>query len=568
MTSQEKLKKLLNDARKKSASSDGKREVALALAATTKLTVASALQVLDKPFSSGKIGLKTKADMRVFKETLAQMIPQGRLAIDSIPDETSLTPADIAGLASKLFRTEKASAPLRGAPAVLVKSASAEARAVFEGLLGKAFAQKASDRLVETLQTRLSAGSRRLAANQLQATVLEFNTLNLPTAAAPEALEGASGREGALLHRGQRSARVSESRESFYRLIAPVRSELERLLGPAIRSFRESSDDLGSSSDVCWLNDTLRAVAAPLQLATVAEDPRVARIGIPRALSRELSKTGKTVGAIQYRASQRIDGKGILVAVIDGEVDAAHPALAGRVLQKKNFTKESWGHPDLHGTGVAGIIASGKRALLGMAPAVTIASYKVFATNQADQGTEFDATLAIQQALEDGAMIANCSWGVGLATDPNSREARACDRAWDLGLVLIKSAGNKGPSNGTMTSPANARGIIVVGATDRTGKILEAYSSRGPVAGKLGPDLLAPGGSPLDGILSLIPGGTNGPIGHGTSFAAPHIAGLVALLLEQNPTASPDQIKAALIAKGSPLNPNPQNGCGAGLVIM
>ncbi|MDZ4798276.1 MAG: S8 family serine peptidase [Bryobacteraceae bacterium] len=236
----------------------------------------------------------------------------------------------------------------------------------------------------------------------------------------------------------------------------------------------------------------MRTVAPPLQLATLAEDPNLARIGIPRALSRELSKTAKAVRAVQFRTNHNLTGKGILVAVIDGEVDATHPALVGRVLQKKNFTKESWGHPDGHGTGVAGIIASARKTLMGMAPAATIASYKVFATNPADHGSEFDATLAIQQALEDGAMIANCSWGVGLATNPDSRETRACNRAWDLGLVLIKSAGNGGPGKGTLTSPANARGIIVVGATDRTGKTLENYSSRGPVPGKGGPDFLRP----------------------------------------------------------------------------
>jgi serine protease AprX len=549
--------------------SDGKREVAIALAATTKLTASSAREVFHLPFFSGKTGLKSKKDMRDFKAALGRVVPQVREKIDKIPEDSGFTPGEIASLLANLLRQVKTPAPMRGAPAVFVKSASAEARTKVEGLLGKAFAQKASDRMVEALQIRLEAGSRKLAGGQAQATVLEFNAPNPLAAPIPlVGLEGAGRLETSILHRGQRSARVSESREFFYRLIAPVRSELERVLGAAVHSLLESADDRGSRSDVCWLSDSMRAMAAPNQLASVAEDPSVARIGIPRILTQEVSKTGKVIRAVQFRAAHGVKGTGILVAVIDGEVDATHPALAGRVQQRKNFTRESWGHPHPHGTGVAGIIASAKKPLLGIAPEATIASYKVFATNPADQGNDFDATLAIQQALEDGALVANCSWGIGVATDPNSREARACNRAWDLGLVLVKSAGNQGPSSGTMTSPANARGIIVVGATDRSGKILQDYSSRGPVPGKAGPDILAPGGSPLDGMLSLIPGGANGPIGHGTSFAAPHVTGLAALLLQRDPTATPDQIKSILTGQGSPLNPNPQNGCGSGLVAM
>jgi serine protease AprX len=231
-------------------------------------------------------------------------------------------------------------------------------------------------------------------------------------------------------------------------------------------------------------------------------------------------------------------------------VDAAQAALKGRVLQKKNYTKEAWGHPDKHGTGVAGIIASADKKFAGIAPGAKIASYKIFATNEADQGSDFDATLAIQQAVEDGVVIANCSWGVGPATDGTSREARAFNRAWDLGLIIVKSAGNNGPGAGTMTSPADARGVIVAGATDRKGKKLQDYSSRGPIAAKPGPDFVTPGGAfGGDEIRSLLAGGGTGSIGVGTSFAAPHVVGAIALLLDQNPQLTPDQVRAALLGK-------------------
>jgi serine protease AprX len=195
-------------------------------------------------------------------------------------------------------------------------------------------------------------------------------------------------------------------------------------------------------------------------------------------------------------------------------------------------------------------------------PAVT---HKLFPTVPDGLADDFQGGVAIQQALEDGAIIANCSWGNGLATDGTSRLARAFDSAWDLGLILVKSAGNGGPGAGTMTSPAEARGVIVVGATNRQGTRLEDYSSRGPAAAKPGPDFLAPGGSLNDFIQSLIPGNRTGRVDAGTSFAAPHITGLIALLLEQDPNATPDQIKAKLTAQARPLNPNPPAECGAGL---
>ena len=137
-------------------------------------------------------------------------------------------------------------------------------------------------------------------------------------------------------------------------------------------------------------------------------------------------------------------------------------------------------------------------------------------------------------------------------------------------MILVKSAGNGGPGAGTMTSPSDARGVIVVGATSRDGATVSSYSSRGPAAAKPGPDLVAPGGSGAakDAINCLIPGGTIGPVGEGTSFAAPHISGAMALLLQQNPGATPDELKAKLLANAQALAVNPPEACGAGLLIL
>ena len=567
-----KVKKLLKAAKKLPAPGQGENLVTMALAASTKLTGAAAAKVMLLPFSDPKIGLNDQTGMRAFKQSLALLAPAQSKTIAKIPEVSGLTPGEIAEWLDKLQRGSRAkSEPLRGVPAIYVKPQSAEIREKCANVLGKAFAEKASDRLVQAISIRMTAGTRESAATQVQAMVMEFG---MPQEPPPTSGDFDHLRESLHQALGAKIERVSFFRERFYKWIAPLRADWEKKLVAGASSWsttgaqRESATDLGSASDVCWLNDSMRAVGAPKDCAAMAEDPSVTRIGIPRMLERELDVTGVTVGAAAFRLKTGFAGKGILVAVIDGEVDATHPALAGRVLQKKNFTGEAWGSPDHHGTGVAGIIASSQNKLKGMAPGVDIASYKVFATNQAAQGTDFDATLAVQQALEDGVRIANCSWGVGPATDGTSREARAFDRAWDLGMILVKSAGNNGPGAGTMTSPADARGVIVVGATNRKGKLLEAYSSRGPVPAKPGPDVLTPGGSFGDGIRSLTVGGGTGDIGRGTSFAAPHVVGLAALLLQQNPNATPDQIKAMLIANASPIAGNTVAGCGAGLVKL
>lgn len=558
--------KLLAAARKQVSKPQGRKLVAIALAATTRLSAQAAEQLMDVPFSSRKIGLKDKASIRSFKKNLAALLPAGTAAIARIPEEPGLHAGDVADYVSKIINaTSAAVQPLLAAPAVVVKAASAEYRKTCADRFGKAFAEKASDRMIQALSVRMYSASREAVAQSSQAMLVEFTSPELPAASVIQL----SGRESVMLTAGSRAQRIASLKEVFYSAVSPIRAELERKFTRFADSFRESIQDQGPATDVCWLNATLRAIGPVKDLAEMADDPKIHRIGIPRALVRELNLTGKTVGSIAFRNASGFTGKGIQVAVIDGEVDSMHPSLKGRVMQKKNYTKEAWGKPDQHATGVAGIIASAHASLTGMAPAAMIANYKVFATNAQDQGSDFDATLAIQQALEDGVLIANCSWGVGPATDGTSREARAFNRAWDLGLVIVKSAGNKGPSPGTLTSPADARGVIAVAATDRKGKHVQDYSSRGPIAVKPGPDLAAPGGgADRNGIRSLTPGGGTGSIGQGTSFASPHVAGLIALLLEQNPTMTPDAVKTRLLSKCVLLPGTTPADCGAGLLVI
>src|SRR5215212_417482 len=276
-----------------------------------------------------------------------------------------------------------------------------------------------------------------------------------------------------------RHVKVVSLRDNFFKVAGPITDTIERSSRALFPGAEAVAPVRGrpAITQVCWLNSTVRSWSDPRSLAEVVADDSIERVDLPRRLEPEISTSGKTVGAPPFRNKFKGTGNGIIVAVIDGEVALLHPALKGRVVHKTNFTDESWGHPHSHGTAVAGIIASMDKNFTGMAPAATIYSYKVLGTNPSLTGTDFDGALAIQQALEDGAHIANCSWGAGPAGDGTSREARACDAAWEAGLLIVKSAGNRGPGISTLTTPADADGVIAVGATERAGRTVQDYSS-------------------------------------------------------------------------------------------
>ncbi|MBN3927002.1 S8 family serine peptidase, partial [Nostoc sp. NMS4] len=258
---------------------------------------------------------------------------------------------------------------------------------------------------------------------------------------------------------------------------------------------------------------------------------------------------------------------GVIVAVLDGEVDVYHPDFKGRVVRKRNYTNEPWGNPHPHATHVAGIIAGNGSKYKGMAPEAIIWSYKI-QTSEANESAEgfrgADAIEDVIKDMKDGVRIANCSWGTSATPDGTSIWAKTAERAAKLGLVLVKSAGNGGPGPGTLTSPADAKGdVIVVGASSHDGTGVMNFSSRGPTTdNRPKPDILAPGQL----IVSAKPGKGYQKM-NGTSMSAPHIAGIAALILERYPQLKPWQIKKILMesAKGldSEKDPNVQ---GKGLV--
>ncbi|AMR30516.1 hypothetical protein A0256_03305 [Mucilaginibacter sp. PAMC 26640] len=449
-----------------------------------------------------------------------------------------------------------------------------KARAFVQNKYGESFHQKATDEFCVSLYANLSL-LRQSAADFLEdaaavsnqpdraaSSVIELNGESFEPAEAGlkdpnawaqllQAIKGVNDSPIDLVLNARQIVRQQHLTHHRDRVLKRT-NELVAFLGKSVansyalknRSLLEAPE----ANELCWLNQTIRSIASPDILADLAADEQVVALDLPRQLVAEVDVTGPAVKAPDYRSRFSKTGKGIVVAVIDSEVFAAHPAFGGRVIQRKNYTLEAWGNPHYHGTAVAGIIAADDPQYPGMAPGATIYNYKVLTPVSTLNANDFQGFKAIQDALEDGANIANCSWGTGPAGNGSSRGALAFDNAWNLGLTLVKSAGNEGKKGrSTLTAPADAQGVIVVGATNRAGSFVCDYSSRGPIAGRpYRPHMVAPGAASNEKIFTANVAGALGQVGYGTSFAAPHVTGLLALILEAQ-DLSPDEQRNFMI---------------------
>lgn len=337
------------------------------------------------------------------------------------------------------------------------------------------------------------------------------------------------------------------------------------------------------------------------RLADLAADPSVAYISPDRGLQMSATTSSTVVYAEQavmadVAWANGYNGAGVGVAVIDsGVVDRLdlHTPGSGtfRVVYSENFVPNETTTADLygHGTHVAGIVASNGasanylQSYSGIAPGASIINLR--ALDEHGAGTDSNVIAAINRAIQLKSQynirIINLSLGRGVfessTLDPL---CQAVESAWKAGIFVAVAAGNDGRDNsmgtngyGTINSPGIDPFVMTVGATTnntaviRTLDVIASYSSKGPtlIDHIAKPDIVAPGNQ----ILSLrAPGSTldlafpNYDITpalavdpttpayfrlSGTSMATPVISGAAALLLQQHPDLTPDQIKARLM---------------------
>ncbi len=344
---------------------------------------------------------------------------------------------------------------------------------------------------------------------------------------------------------------------------------------------------------------TIRAVTMRVpvsMLAKLAKDPNVAYITPDRPLSMTGNEDYTTAVEADVAAAQFAqDGTGVGVAIIDSGVadhgDLHDASGVSRVVYSQSFvagdttTSDKFGHGThvaglIGGTGANSGVANGYQAkYAGVAPNVNIISLRVL--DQNGSGTDSQVIAAIQQAIAlqstYNIRVINMSLGrpvfESYTLDP---VCQAVESAWKAGIVVVVAAGNRGRDNSmgthgfaTIGAPANDPAVITVGATrtmgtaTRVDDAIASYSSRGPtlVDHLVKPDLVAPGnrlvslrvaGSTLDRNYSQfevapLVGTPKYFRLSGTSMATPLVSGAVALMLQQNPSLTPDQVKARLM---------------------
>ena len=262
-------------------------------------------------------------------------------------------------------------------------------------------------------------------------------------------------------------------------------------------------------------------------------------------------------------AGSRYLGAGICAAILDTGI-ALHPDLKDRVAGFRDFTGSSIKCRDDsgHGTHVAGILAgngiSSGGTYAGMAPRTDLLIGKVL--DREGNGNVDNVISGIQWVMESavscGIRIVNISVGTqpDLAQSQKDRLQKAVEELWDMGLIVVVSAGNYGPRSGTVVVPGNSRKVITVGVPDSPSSFSRSrrerinYSGRGPTNEcVIKPDIFAPG----TGILSCnsrfsFPGEPSYIMKSGTSMATPVVSGALACLLSKYPDMTNVEVKLKL----------------------
>src|SRR5476649_1520345 len=331
-------------------------------------------------------------------------------------------------------------------------------------------------------------------------------------------------------------------------------------------------------------------------LPRLAALPSVFRVHFDRPAAKFNYRTSLTVGIKAVHDTLGLTGAGVGIAVIDSGIATWHDDLTNtsntvypygnqRVSMFVDFVNGQTTpyDDDGHGSHVAGIIAgngfdsNGQKS--GAAPDASLISLKVLDAD--GNGTISNIIAALDWVLANhntyNIRVVNMSVGAAIHesawTDPLTVAAK---RVVDAGVVVVGAAGNFGtnsaglPQYGGISAPGNAPWVLTVGASSTQGTpsrnddIVGGFSSRGPTyldwAAK--PDLVAPGTGTVSlsdptstfyttRASALLPGTGNTSYQpylslSGTSMAAPVVSGVVALMLQANPSLTPNAVKAIL----------------------
>ncbi len=335
----------------------------------------------------------------------------------------------------------------------------------------------------------------------------------------------------------------------------------------------------------------------------LASDPDVLSVHPNRAVYATATRMRPDYGwlsSINSTTNLSYRGNNVGIAILDSGVTDSPDLInyqGNRVVYRESFVANDSSTSDAygHGTHVAGLLAGNAKDSTGtmysyriqaLAPAANLISLKVLDGNGASDDATVIAAIdrAIQLKTTYNIRVMNLSLGRYIAESyADDPLCAAVQRAWEAGIVVVVAAGNEGRDDsagtggyGTITAPGNSPYVITVGAMNtqgtlsRSDDIVTSYTSKGPTAIDhiAKPDLVAPGNK----ILSLRSAGSyldvNYPLNRvplwvyakttdsstpdyyqlsGTSMAAPMVSAVAALLVQKDPTLTPDQVKARLM---------------------
>ncbi len=385
---------------------------------------------------------------------------------------------------------------------------------------------------------------------------------------------------------GRRLSLATTTSRAYLRSLATTQDALE-----------ERIEDALPQAEIRWryrvVANGLAVVVPRDQVERLASVPGIARIYPSVRYTRLLDRGPQQIGApALWGPTLSSAGQGIKIGIIDEGIDQTHPFFSpagytmpagypkgqaayttAKVIVARAFppARPAWKHaakpfdPELssHGTHVAGIaagnantLAEGRR-ISGVAPRAYLGNYKALTIpTDADVGLDGNSpelVAAIEAAVADGMDVINLSLGEPEIEPSRDIVVAALSAAARAGVVPVVAAGNDFDDfgSGSVSSPGSTPEAITVAAvsTTRTGptNVIADFSAGGPtpLSLQLKPEVSAPGVA----ILSAAPNRTFATLS-GTSMAAPHVAGAVALLRQRHPTWTPAQVKAALTLTG------------------